>query len=514
MSQGPRSSLRQRARTVFIVAVVLAIVSIVASTVGLLTLLSARRHLVDRVDPALTSSERLLASLVDQETGVRGFVIIPDEGFLEPYTRGQEAQRGAEAELRRLLADIPGVDAEADATFAAVTAWQDGYADPTVAAIEAGDTSPRDEAALDAGRRRFDDVRASIGELQGALRMERDEATTSLEDATTRLIVILVGAALAQLATVFALWRLLRRDVQRPLDALHEDAGIVAAGDHGHAIVPVGPAELYELGVALELMRARIVEDLAATQAARDELEQTAADLNRSNAELEQFAYVASHDLQEPLRKVASFCQLLQSRYGGQLDERGEQYIAFAVDGAKRMQALINDLLAFSRVGRLTGDQEVLELDEVVRLGRENVAAAIEDAGATVHVDPLPAVRGERALLVALFQNLIGNAVKFRRPDAAPEVHVRLVGTHDGLHEIVVEDNGIGIEPDYAERVFVIFQRLHPKERYEGTGIGLALCRKIVEHHGGTIAADTDRPEGAVGTTIRLTLPALEGAHP
>jgi signal transduction histidine kinase len=508
-----RTSLRQRARSLFALATVLVLVSIAISTGGLLSLLSARRQLVRRVDPALTSSERLLGALVDQETGVRGYVITSDPTFLEPYERGRRAEARAEAELAALVDDIPDVGDQADDVFAAVSRWQDDYAVPTIAAVEGGATGPRSEADLQAGRRDFETLRDAIGSLQRALGEERDQAVASLEGATTRLIVILAAAALGQLGTGVALWRLVRRQVQDPLDSLHTDAGKVAAGDLDHAIVPVGLSELYELGIAMELMRARIVSDLAETERARSELEHTAADLNRSNAELEQFAYVASHDLQEPLRKVASFCQLLQSRYGGQLDERADQYIEFAVDGAKRMQALINDLLTFSRVGRVTGEQAVIELDDAVALAQANLGLAIEEAGATVTSDPLPAVRGEGPLLVALFQNLIGNAVKFRRPDVAPEVHISVAPTDDGLHEITVRDNGIGIAPDYAERVFVIFQRLHPKERYEGTGIGLALCRKIVEHHGGTIRADTDAG-GAPGTTIRLTLPALQGAHP
>jgi light-regulated signal transduction histidine kinase (bacteriophytochrome) len=337
--------------------------------------------------------------------------------------------------------------------------------------------------------------------------------------------------------------------VQRPLDRLRHDARAVAEGELERHIVPVGPRELRQLGVAMEAMRSRIAEDLELATAARRQLEQQQAELSRSNAELEQFAYVASHDLQEPLRKVASFCQLLQNRYGGQLDERADQYIGFAVDGAKRMQALINDLLAFSRGGRLTRPFETVELDGLVAQAVTNLGVAIEEAGAELDIGPLPAVRGEPALLAAVFQNLIGNAVKFRRPDVHPIVRIRHrvvepvraePGTPDDQggpgehgpsgngertdharqaeraeHEFIVEDNGIGIEADYAERVFVIFQRLHAKEDYAGTGIGLALSRKIVEYHGGRIWVDTDRSgSAAAGTTIRFTLPVIEEAAP
>jgi light-regulated signal transduction histidine kinase (bacteriophytochrome) len=234
-----------------------------------------------------------------------------------------------------------------------------------------------------------------------------------------------------------------------------------------------------------------------------EELETKARELERSNAELEQFAYVASHDLQEPLRKVASFCQLLQRRYAGQLDERADQYIEFAVDGAKRMQSLISDLLGFSRVGR-TGTQMVdVPLDDALRVALDNLTRRVDETRATIEADPLPTVSGEPVLLTAVFQNLIGNALKFHGEEP-PVVRVTVVRDGD-MWTISCCDEGIGIAPEYAERIFAIFQRLHPKETYEGTGIGLALCRKIVEHHGGRIWLDTSVPSG---TTFRFTLPA------
>jgi light-regulated signal transduction histidine kinase (bacteriophytochrome) len=227
-------------------------------------------------------------------------------------------------------------------------------------------------------------------------------------------------------------------------------------------------------------------------------------DLQRSNAELEQFAYVASHDLQEPLRKVASFCQLLQRRYGGQLDERADQYIEYAVDGAKRMQVLINDLLAFSRVGRSAASAVPVALDEALAQARANLATAIAESGAVIEAGPLPVVLGEPALLTAVFQNLLSNALKFHGA-AAP--HVVVTVRRDGDQwEFSVSDNGIGIDAEYAERVFVIFQRLHDKSAYSGTGIGLAMSRKIIEFYGGRIWLDTAH---SGGSRFLFTLPAL-----
>jgi len=237
-----------------------------------------------------------------------------------------------------------------------------------------------------------------------------------------------------------------------------------------------------------------------------DNLVRMARELAASNAELEQFAYIASHDLQEPLRKVSSFTQLLRRRYGGQLDARADQYIDFAVDGATRMQQLINDLLTFSRVGRGSVDQStVFGADEALDDALAALAPAIEETGAQIERSPLPRVRGERSLIAAVFQNLVGNAIKFTRAGEAP--HVKITSRRDGDHwEFECVDHGIGIDADYAERIFMIFQRLHPKDVYPGTGIGLAMCRKIVEYHGGTIWL---APGDGNGATFRFTLPAL-----
>jgi len=238
-------------------------------------------------------------------------------------------------------------------------------------------------------------------------------------------------------------------------------------------------------------------------------LDAQAIELRRSNVELEQFAYVASHDLQEPLRKVASFCQLLEQRYGHALDERGVEYIGFAVDGAKRMQVLINDLLTFSRVGRLNVTHATVDLDTTLDTALGNLASAIEESEAQIARPdvPLPQVTGDATLITMLWQNLIGNAVKFRREDRVPQVFIdceRGTGDADGHWVFSVTDDGIGIAPEFADKIFVIFQRLHGRDDYAGTGIGLALCKKIVELHGGTIGIDTSNSSG---TRFWFTLP-------
>jgi light-regulated signal transduction histidine kinase (bacteriophytochrome) len=270
-----------------------------------------------------------------------------------------------------------------------------------------------------------------------------------------------------------------------------------------------GPLEVARLAADVEAMRRDIVEKLAAVEVARAEIETArtvveaqAEELARSNQDLEQFAYVASHDLQEPLRKVASFCQMLERRYAGQLDERADQYIAFAVDGAKRMQQLINDLLAFSRVGRTEQVMTDVNLQVCLDTALDNLSVRIEAQQAQVDADPLPHVVGDSVLLTQLLQNLIGNAIKFHG-EQPPRVRIS-VHQREDFWEFGCADNGLGIEPQYAERIFVIFQRLHGKDEYAGTGIGLALCKRIVEYHGGQIWLD---PSAAVGATFRWTLP-------
>ena len=297
---------------------------------------------------------------------------------------------------------------------------------------------------------------------------------------------------------------LLRRTITDPLRRLGAGARRVAGGElHAPLAIPQGPREVRELTEEIEAMRERIVYELAQIESARERVERQALELSRSNADLEQFAYVASHDLQEPLRKVASFCQALQTRYRGQLDERADQYIDFAVDGAKRMQTLINDLLAFSRVGRDGRRHRPVALADALSAARAALATPLEESGARIEAGELPSVLGDESLLCSLFQNLLANSLRFRGSEP-PLVRVSAERL-DGSWEVTFSDNGIGIEPEYAERVFLIFQRLHGRDAYEGSGIGLALCRKIVEYHGGRIWLDTGYRGGA---SFRFTLPA------
>jgi PAS domain S-box-containing protein len=246
------------------------------------------------------------------------------------------------------------------------------------------------------------------------------------------------------------------------------------------------------------------VEDITERKRAEEKIEQYAAELERSNEELEQFAYVISHDLREPARMVKSYMDLLAERYQGQLDEKADMFIDHAVDGAERMQEMISALLDLSRVGRRGKKPTPVDVEVVLERTLRSLGRAIEEANAEVTHDPLPTVMADEAQLAQVFQNLIANAIKFHRDDVPPQVHISAERKGDEW-VFSVADSGIGIDPEQADRIFQIFQRLHTEEEYEGTGIGLALCKRIVERHGGRIWVGS---EVGVGSTFTFTLPA------
>ena len=493
--------LRRSLAVLGVVAILAAVAMIGGGTAALVQLRQARERVVFQADPALRDATALSSALLNQETGVRGYLLGRQADLLEPYRQGRRDEDRAAAALAGPAED-PALSLGADlATVRDLAArWRRDYAEPAVAAADAGRPLPPAEQ----GTALFGQVRTALARLQADLDGAAGRAREDLRSAATTLqwVFALIALGLVVLLAVLAVG--MRRVVTRPISDLAGGVRRVADGDFGAVVTGTGPREVVELGADVDAMRQQILAELGALRAATERLDDQARDLERSNTELEQFAYVASHDLQEPLRKVASFTQLLERRYKGQLDERADQYIAFAVDGAKRMQVLINDLLSFSRVGRLLREHVEVDAGDLVAQALGNLSLAIEETGTEVTVDPLPRVSGDVSLLTGVFQNLISNAVKFRG-ETSPRIHV---GVRDAGEEweFRVADNGIGIEPEYADRIFVIFQRLHPKDAYPGTGIGLAMCRKIVEYHGGRIWLDTD---GTEGTTFRFTLPKL-----
>jgi signal transduction histidine kinase len=471
---------------------------------------SARGQLLDHVEPSLRFGLALEAALINEETGVRGYIITAVPSFLGPYRDGLAREHQLYASLnaaaRTLGAPLPR---ELASVRARVAAWRTGYVTPELRRV-ARRAHSSIVPSLQA-RRLFDGIRASLAELRAALTAKAMRARAHVHDAALTLRVLLYVVAALVLGSVLGAGLLLSRTVTHPLRQLRAAVTRVGRGD---VLTPIpefgGPREVTDLSEEIETMRDRLAEELAAVAAGRTELEQRArelaqsnAELERSNAELEQFAYVASHDLQEPLRKIASFCQALQERYHGQLDERADQYIDFAVDGAVRMQSMIGDLLAFSRVGRGGRKHSAVPLGDVVDAALSALATTLEETGAQTRIDALPTVVGDELLLRSLFQNLIGNAVKFR---GAEQPVITITARRAGESWLLsCSDNGIGIAPEYAERIFLIFQRLHSRSEYGGSGIGLALARKIVDYHGGRIWLDTGYAPGA---RFCFTLPA------
>ncbi|MGW1068300.1 sensor histidine kinase [Streptomyces aureus] len=456
---------------------------------------SLSNALVDAKSPALTTSYRLESSLLNQETGIRGYGLTGAPEFLQPYRQGLADQKTYTARLDQLLRGDRAALANLTNVQDAIEAWQSTFARP-IAASPPGAPSPLATERAEEGRTAFDALRAAMTKQEDGLRVDRMQARDDLT--ATMALRNWVFAAIAAVIFLLAVlvFEALRRGVTTPLEQLGSEARAIANGDFEHPITPVGPADLRRLSGEIDFMRRRLVRELAYAEEARTRLDAQAAELQRSNAELEQFAYVASHDLQEPLRKVSSFTQLLQRRYGGQLDAKADQYIDFAVDGANRMQVLINDLLDFSRVGRVHHQRQDVDLEHALERTLSTLSVGIEEAGALITHDPLPTLAADPTQMGMLWQNLIGNAVKFRRPGTEPRIHVS-AAREGSLWRFTVTDNGIGIAPEFAEKVFVIFQRLHTKDAYAGSGIGLAMCKKVVEFHGGTISVDPNFRDGA-----------------
>ena len=483
---------------------VFSLAAVVTGALALANLDHERQRIETTIDPAALAAQQLYSALLNQETGVRGYALIGQSTFLAPYTEGVAAQKAAVGQLGELLPRLPAASAtELEQTLTQARDWRARYAEPTIKQIQASG-KPVVSPDILAGKADFDALRVKFDNFQADISAARGEALSSLDRASDQLHEVLLAIAICLALVVAGLAVVLRATAIRPVHLLAAEARRVADGDFGHEVAQTGPREIRGLAADVNSMRERILRELSAVREANEALAARAAELQRSNAELEQFAYVASHDLQEPLRKVTSFCQLLQRRYTGQLDEKADQYIEFAVDGAKRMQVLINDLLAFSRAGRSAEDLGPVACGAALAGATANLATQIGQAGAVIEAGPLPAVRAQLTLMTVVFQNLLSNALKFKG-ERPPRIVV--TAERDGAFwSFSVTDNGIGIEPQYADRVFLIFQRLHGRAAYPGTGIGLAMCRKIVEYFGGRIWLDTGVADGA---RFCFTVPAL-----
>jgi len=515
-TQPPRLPFQPRLTVSGWLALVLSIMGVVvlAGAVVAAVLLihtdDVSRDLTEDIQPARLAATQLQAALRDQETGLRGYVITADRQFLAPYFDGERYEHAAAQGIRQRVGQRADLIADLDAVEAAAAAWRRDYAEPLIASVSPNSPNVLNSALADRGKAEFDHLRELFDRQNMHLSQAREHGTVELKHTDDWRNRVLGAILLVFCGTSALLAILTRRAVTLPLAALAAACRRIADGNFTARIVPPRrPKDIRGIATDVDNMRQRIVTELEVSRSARARLGEQAIELRRSNTELEQFAYVASHDLQEPLRKVASFCQLLEKRYGDQLDERGIEYIGYAVDGAKRMQVLINDLLSFSRVGRLGTTQTEVDLDTTLDAALANLALAITESDAEIvrPTQPLPRMIGDPTLLTMLWQNLIGNSIKFRHHDRPPRVVIaceRGAGDFDGKWLLTASDNGIGIAEEFVDKVFVIFQRLHGRDMYTGTGVGLAICKKIVEHYSGAIWIDTSYTDG---TRFEFTLP-------
>lgn len=512
LSERPARPIGRRVAALASSAALVLAVSVVVTGLAVVRLDNSVHAQVDRTEPAGVAAARLDGAVVSQQTGVRGYVLSGSGAVLQEYERGLSAERAAVADLRRYLSGEPRLSRAVSLAEKRAEAWREGYAVRTIREVAAGSRWPRSPAATERGSLLFGRFRSAMGRVESALGSMRRSADRNVTGADHELVALLGLCLLALLSVLEVTWLLIRRWLTSPIEGLAADVRMISGGSYDHRIAPGGSLELKSLASDVDAMRNRIISDLGEVEEARRDLarktvalEQSNSALARSNSALEQFAYLSSHDLQEPLRKIASFSELVVRRYGDRLDEQGREYLGFVASGARRMQTLVSDVLDLSRVGRSGRPLEPVDLNEAFVAARSNLQGAIERAGAVVEAGELPVVWGDRLLLVTLFENLIGNSVKFRSAEL-PTVLVSAGESAEGW-EIAVEDNGAGIAPEHAERVFTIFQRLHGRSEHPGTGVGLTLCRRIAEYHGGGIRVDDSWHRG---TRMVVTLPEAE----
>ena len=449
----------------------------------------------------LFESEALLQSLLNMETGVRGFLVTGEDQFLDPYDQGRANFETHMNKTRVLMASVPEQIVRLDELERLQQKWNTTMLQP---AIERRRGAQNLQEALATASARAGERKAVMDEMRGViLRIEKQEdvllaaRAAQVQRRRATFETILWGGGLFSILLTGALALFAARTAQQVAQA---------------------QSNLESSNVELRRAKADTDAENERRRAAEEKLEGAVQDLQRSNAELEQFAYVASHDLQEPLRAVAGCVQVLQKRYGGKLDARADQFIEHAVDGAQRMQNLINDLLAYSRVGTHGKEFAPVSMEKTADYALRNLSERIRETGVEVTRDALPDVWGDAGQIELVLQNLVSNALKFRgetdpqvhlgyelrRVQSAPDATGKSVMSEAPQHVFSVRDNGLGIEPQYFERIFVMFQRLHTRTEFPGTGIGLAICKKIVERHGGVIGVQSVPSEGA---TFWFSLP-------
>ena len=416
--------------------------------------------------------DTVLANLLDAETGQRGYILAGEQSELEPYNEALAHVHQNVSDLRALTADNATQQRALDRLEPFIAKMLATLQERIAIRDRDGLDAAAEEVRKGAAELHMQEIRAGIGGMrqeENRLMLIRTEHSEASSRKTTVMIVTAgcLAVVFLGLAAVFLGQRLEQRQRSE---------------------------EIRRLNIDLER---RVSERTA-------QLSERAKELERSNADLQQFAYVASHDLQEPLRMVASFTQLLAKRYGDKLDNDAREFIDYAVDGATRMQTLISDLLDYSRVGAQGNSLKRTECQDLFDRVLLSLKIIIEESKAVITHDPLPVVLADPLQLGQLFQNLLANAIKFKS-EAPPRIKISVEESGSDW-KFSFYDNGIGIAPEHADRIFIIFQRLHSRTEYPGTGIGLAICKKIVERHGGRIWVEPS-PEG--GSAFCFTIPAV-----
>ncbi len=429
----------------------------------------------------ITATFELQATLYAIESGARGYIVTGEPGALQSYRAHLRIYDARFRALRFLTGDNPTQQQNLAALDARQRRWTGGLLEVLIANVRRQLKTDSSQVFLVAsrstGKRRVaikelqDDIDRIVA-VEAKLLVERGEMQARVK-AWTQWTLLLGGAFSIVLTAFLVLF------ASRSARQLGQSSALL-----GEAKIRAEEANTHLLQVNVQLQS-----EIAARRASDERLRRNLLELRRSNAELEQFAYVASHDLQEPLRAVAGCVGVLQRRYAGHLDARADQFIQHAINGAQRMQTLIHDLLAYSRLGSNTRRFQSVAGAAIVQAALQNLSVAASESGAQITVDELPVLICDGGQIEQVLQNLLSNALKFHG-EAPPRIHIGYATKQENgaeFHVLSVEDDGLGIEPQYFERIFVMFQRLHTRAAYAGTGIGLAICKKIIERHGGKI---------------------------
>ncbi|MDQ3675533.1 MAG: ATP-binding protein [Actinomycetota bacterium] len=455
-----------------------------------------------RSQQALSLGNQLETTLVDIENAISRYVQTGKEGHLgraNGALRGYPTQRDA---LARHVSDDPGQQRRVRAIGVKIDDYANYWAHPLIGVARKDLADARSQVVTDGGRTRIDTIRR---EFDGLFARERAVIASREDRAEARsssAIAFGIGGVGLVLSIALGFTLYLRRSVVRPVLRVAEATGRLADGELATRVPAQRLDELGDLARSFNSMADSL-------QRSRTELEHSNAELTRSNAELEQFASVTSHDLQAPLTTISMYAELLERRHGAEDPEKGPALIDGIRHATSQARALIRDLLEYSRAGRGPLSLERVPAGIIVEQAMETLAGAIEQSGALVRVGSLPVILADRANLGRVFQNLIGNAVKFTFEET-PDVSIEAERDR-GQWRFSVRDNGIGMEPEQSERIFEPFQRLHGEDDYPGTGIGLAVCERIIDQHGGKIWVSTRPGEGSV---FHFTLPAGGPAEP